>query len=63
MSKSVMEKVSNSHEQMGMVQQRDRKSKKKSNEYPQEKKNPQQNKKQTKTRDTKDEDFLQWAHQ
>ena len=27
------------------------------------KKNPQQNKKQTKTRDTKDEDFLQWAHQ
>ena len=38
MSKSVMEKVSNSHEQMGMVQQRDRKSKKKSNEYPQEKK-------------------------
>lgn len=48
MSKSVMEKVSNSHEQMGMVQQRDRKSKKKSNEYPQEKKNPQQNKKQKK---------------
>ena len=63
MSKSVMEKVSNSHEQMGMVQQRDRKSKKKSNEYPQEKKNPQQNKKQTKTRDTKAEDVLQWAHQ
>ena len=63
MSKTVMEQVNNSNEQMGVVQQRDRKSKKKPNEYPQEKKNPQQHKKQTKTRETKDEDFLQWAHQ
>lgn len=44
MSKTVMEQVNNSNEQMGVVQQRDRKSKKKPNEYPQEKKNPQHTK-------------------